>query len=198
VGAELGLTAFGNTLEILKKGAKTMTHELTSRSQSSNQPAILKLRDGDPFLKRMDEIYNSLARRAYELFDGRGRQDGHDLEDWLRAESEFLHPTPVEISEADDQVIVRADVPGFRDKDIEVRVEPHRLIISGRREQVHDQKNRRALYSERRSDEVCRVVDLSEEIDSDKVRATLQDGTLEITLPKARPAKKVPVSAKAA
>lgn len=175
-----------------------MTHELTARSQSSNQPAIFKLRDGDPFLKRMDEIYGNLARRAYELFDGRGRQDGHDLEDWFRAETELLNPTPVEISEADDQVIVRADVPGFRDKDIQVRVEPHRLIISGKREQVHDQKNRKALYSERMSDEVCRVIELSEEIDSDKVRATLQDGTLEVMLPKARPAKKVPVAVKAA
>ena len=171
-----------------------MTHELTSRSQSSNQPAILKLRDGDPFLKRMDEIYANLARRAYQLFDLRGRQDGRDLEDWFRAETELLNPTPVEISEAGDQVIVRADVPGFRDKDVEVRVGPHRLIISGKREQIHDQKKGETVYSERRSDEVCRVIELSEDVDSDKAKATLQDGTLEVMLPKAHPAKKMPVS----
>ena len=171
-----------------------MTTELTSRSQSSNEPVILKLMDGDPFFQRIREIYDNLARRAYELFDGRGRQDGHDLEDWFRAESELLNPVPVEISEADGQLIVRADIPGFREKDIEVRVDPHRLIISGKREQIRDQKKKKTLYSERRSDEVCRVLDLPEEVDSDKVKATLQDGTLEITLPKAHPAKKIPVS----
>jgi HSP20 family protein len=176
-----------------------MTTKLTSRSQSSNQPEILKLMDGGPFFQRIREISDTLARRAYELFEGRGRQDGHDLEDWLRAESELLNPMSAEISEADDQMVVRADVPGFKEKDIEVRVEPHRLIISGKREQIHDQKKKRkTLYSERRSDEVFRIIDLFEEIDPDKVRATLQDGTLEVALPKADPAKKSWAAVKAA
>jgi HSP20 family protein len=174
-----------------------MTTEL-AKSHSVKQPSILKLMDDDPFFQRMRDVYDTLARRAYELFDGRGRQDGHDLEDWFRAESELLSPMPLEVDEANDELIVRADVPGFRDKEIEVRVEPRRLIISGKREQVRDEKKRKTVYSERRSDEVFRTLELSEEIDPDKVKATLQDGTLEISLPKARPARKVPVSAKAA
>jgi HSP20 family protein len=175
-----------------------MTTELTTRSQSSTQPSILKLVEGDPFFQRMEETYNQLARRAYELFDGRGRQEGHDMEDWLRAESELLKPVPVEIGETDDQLIVRADVPGFKEKEIEVRVEPHCLIISGKREQSREQTKQKTLYSERRSDEICRLIDLPTPIDSDKVRATLRDGTLEITLSKAHSAKKIPVAVKAA
>lgn len=150
--------------------------------------------EGDPSLRRIEEIYNTLSRRAYELFDGRGRQNGHDLEDWFRAESELLNPVPVEISESDDQVIVRADLPGFREKDLELRVESNRLILSGRREQARDQKKHKTMYSEYRSDEVCRVIELPEHVDADKVTATLQDGTLEITLPKAHPGKSIPVS----
>ena len=175
-----------------------MTTDLTSKSKSSNQPTSLKLMDGDPILQRMGEIYDTLAHRAYELFEGRGRQHGNDLEDWFRAESELLNPMLVEISEADDQLIVRADVPGFREKDIAVRVEPHRLIISGKREQIRDQRKQKTLYSERRTDEVCRVLDLSEEVDSDKVRVAIHDGMLEVVLPKAGPSKKPPVAAKAA
>jgi HSP20 family protein len=159
---------------------------------------MLKLMEDDPFFQRMREVYDTLARRAYELFDGRGRQDGHDLEDWFRAESELLSPMALEVDEDSDELIVRADLPGFRDKDIEVRVEPRRLIISGKREQIRDEKKRKTVYSERRSDEVFRTLELSQEIDPDKAKATLQDGTLEISLPKARPARKVPVSAKAA
>jgi HSP20 family protein len=159
---------------------------------------MLKLMDNDPFFQRIREVYDTLARRAYELFDGRGREHGHDLEDWFRAESELLSPMPLEVDEGSEELIVRADLPGFREKDIEVRVGPHRLIISGKREQVRDEKNRKTVYSERRSDEVFRTIDLLHEVDPDKVKATLQDGTLEISLPKARPARKVPVSAKAA
>jgi HSP20 family protein len=146
----------------------------------------------------MRDVYGTLARRAYELFEGRGRQHGYHLEDWLHAESEFLNPVRVEIDEADNELILRADVPGFREEDIEVRVEPHRVIISGKREQIREEEKRKTVYSERRSDEAFRVVDLSEEVDPDKVKATLQDGTLEITLPKARPARKIPVGTKAA
>jgi HSP20 family protein len=175
-----------------------MATEVTSKSHSTRQPAILRLTDGDPFFQRMREVYDTLARQAYELFDGRGRQDGRDLEDWFRAESELLRPMPVEVSETDDELVVRADVPGFRDKDIEVRVAPHRLIISGKREQIHDQNKRKTLYTEKKSDEVFRTVDLSEEIDPDKVRAMQQDGTLEVVLPKVRPGKKIPVAVKAA
>jgi HSP20 family protein len=104
----------------------------------------------------------------------------------------------VEVSEADDQLIVQADMPGFKDNDNEVRVEPHRLIISGRREQVHDQKKRKAVYSERRSDETFRMFDLPEEVDPDKVTATLQHGTLEVALAKAHPSNHIPVESKAA
>ena len=175
-----------------------MKTEMTAKSPSSKQPAIFKLMDGDPFVQRLEEVRNAITRRAYELFESRGRQHGHDLEDWLRAESDLLNPIPLGINAADDELMVRADISGFRDKDIEVRVEPHRLMISSKWERVRDQKKRKTLYSERRSDEVFRMVDLSEEIDPDKVRATLQDGTLEVTLPKAHAAKKVPVAVKAA
>ena len=34
-------------------------------------------------------LLEQIARRAYELYEARGREDGHDLEDWLRAESEI-------------------------------------------------------------------------------------------------------------
>jgi HSP20 family protein len=152
---------------------------------------------GAPFSQRMQQVYDTLARRAYELFESRGRQDGQDLEDWFRAESELLNAMPVEITEADDQVIVRAEVPGLSDKDIEVRVAPHRLIITGKREQIRDHEKRKA-HSETSSFEVVRMLDLSQEIDPDEVIATVQNGTLEVVLPKARPGKNIPDAVKAA
>jgi hypothetical protein len=36
-----------------------------------------------------EKISAQIARRAYELYETRGREDGHDLEDWLRAEEEI-------------------------------------------------------------------------------------------------------------
>jgi Protein of unknown function (DUF2934) len=39
---------------------------------------------GDQYPNLDDEI----RRRAYELYEQRGRQDGYDMDDWLRAEAE--------------------------------------------------------------------------------------------------------------
>ena len=36
------------------------------------------------------ELENQIRQRAYELYEARGREDGHDLEDWLRAEEEIM------------------------------------------------------------------------------------------------------------
>ena len=35
------------------------------------------------------ELQEQIRRRAYELYDQRGRDDGHELDDWLQAESEL-------------------------------------------------------------------------------------------------------------
>lgn len=36
-------------------------------------------------------FHEQIRGRAYEIYEQRGREDGHDLEDWLQAESELLH-----------------------------------------------------------------------------------------------------------
>ena len=77
---------------------------------------------GDPTFKRSQQINDLIARRAYELFESRGFAHGHDLEDWLGAESEILLNVPVEITETETEVTIRAEVPGFSEKDLEVQV----------------------------------------------------------------------------
>lgn len=39
---------------------------------------------------RSEDLQEQVRRRAYELYELRGRENGHDLEDWLQAESELL------------------------------------------------------------------------------------------------------------
>ena len=88
----------------------------------------------DDFSQRSKEIYDSIARRAFEIFESSGRVSGRDRENWLKAEAELLHPVHLDIAESDEAVKVRAEVPGFSPKDVEIRLEPHRLAITGKRE----------------------------------------------------------------
>ena len=40
-------------------------------------------------LAKLQSVEDQVRRRAYELYEERGREDGHELEDWLRAEEEI-------------------------------------------------------------------------------------------------------------
>ncbi len=64
------------------------------------------------------KIQEAIAHRAYELFEARGYQDGHDLEDWFRAESELLHPVKVKTweSEREDRGDARFQGGGSQDR----------------------------------------------------------------------------------
>jgi len=110
----------------------------------------------------------------------------------------LLTPVPVKVMDTDGDLHVRAEVPGFRDKDIEVRIEPRRLIICGKKQQTSEQNQEEAARRVENSDEIFRALDLPHEIDPEKATATLDDAVLEITLPNVHPSKKTPVGVKAA
>lgn len=45
------------------------------------------LHEGNNLNGSGDDIYHRIAEAAYELYEQRGREDGHDIEDWLKAEA---------------------------------------------------------------------------------------------------------------
>jgi len=165
----------------------------TSR-QLVHTPEIRSLFAGEPFIEPAQEINDLIARRAYELFESSGFTHGRALEDWLRAESEILLQAPVDVTETETGFTIRADVPGFGEKDLEVRVAPRSLCIAGKRQELSDQKEGTTIYSERRSKHIFRVVHLPAEIDPDTVNETVSHGLLEIKLLKVGVSKKVPLA----
>ena len=145
---------------------------------------------------RIEELHNSIARRAFEIFEGKGRWPGRELDDWLRAESELIYPMHLEITESDNHLNVRAEVPGFNAKELEINIEPRRLTITGKHEAKDETKKGKTLYSELRATEILRVVDLPAEVDTSDVSATLKDGIMSIKMTKTAAPKSVRVELK--
>jgi HSP20 family protein len=149
-------------------------------------------------LEQFDSIYDSIAQRAFGLFEGNGRWLGHELDDWFRAEAELLHPVHLEMRESDGSFTVEAEVPGFTAKDLEINVEPRCLKIAGKRETKEEEKKGKAIRSEWCADQILRAVDFPADVDTSKVNASLKDGILTIDLPKAAHAKSVRIEPKTA
>ena len=175
-----------------------MTPQAGTAMQAARTTATAKESEPRNLVERMQHTYDSIEKRAFELFDNNGRWFGRDLADWLQAEAELLHPLHLEISETDEALNVRAEVPGFTAKELDIRVEPRRITISGKHETKEETKKGKTIYSERCANEILRSVELPAEIDNSKVNATLKDGVLSMELPKAAAAKTVRVEAKAA
>lgn len=167
--------------------------------KSEERIAPFKLTEFEKMFDRMREMQEMVSRRAFELFERGGRIFGRDLENWFKAESELLHPVDVSIEETDEGLKVQAEVPGFKAEELEVSVEPHRLTIAGKREtEKEEMKRGKTIYSERRAARIMRVIELPTEVDTAKVSATLKDGVLEFTMPKAVPARKIAIEKRAA
>jgi HSP20 family protein len=175
-----------------------MPPQAATAMQPAKAPAAVKQSATGDVFDRMQQTYEEIARRAFEIFDNNGRWLGNDLEDWFRAESEVLHPVHLEIAESDDNLTVQAEVPGFSTKELEILVEPRRLTIAGRHEAQEESKQGKTIYSEPCAKEILRVVDLPSEVDSSKVSAMLKDGVLKIELSKAAHAKAVRIEPKTA
>jgi len=135
-------------------------------------------------IERFYKVYDQIANRAFSIFEKDGRLFGHDLENWFKAQTELFHPVHVNVTEADGTVTVEAEVPGFEVNDLEVTLEPERLVISGKRETKEETKKGKTVYNEQCSNEIFRAVALPAEVDASKATATLKNGVLELRAPK--------------
>jgi HSP20 family protein len=171
--------------------------ERSTAAQTALEPTQVKIVEPQTMLERFNNISEQISRRAYEIFEGSGRVLGRHLEDWVKAESEILHPVHLRLTEKDDALTVEAEVPGFSAKDLEVSLEPGRLTISGAKETREEQKEGKTIYEEQCSEQIMRVIGLPSEVDSARATATLKNGLLEISIPKALKAAATRVEVKA-
>ena len=155
----------------------------------TTQPANFKLRASGTSVEQTRLISAAVGRRAYELFEARGCQHGHDCEDWVRAESELLTPIPATIIDTDGVVSVRAELRGLMGKDVEVLAESRQLIVRPRK-QTSEQDNERAVFQGEMSADMFRVLDLPAEVDPHNMKASIENEVLEVTLAKVNPGKK--------
>jgi HSP20 family protein len=89
-----------------------------------------------------------------------------------------------DVWENKDAYLFKADVPGFREQDIDINVTSNRLTISGKREAEQVSETDTYYCSERSAGTFTRSFTLPEGINADQIRADLKDGILTVNVPK--------------
>src|SRR5579863_3975799 len=185
--------------DLMAERASVSQSSARSLASQGSSAAALTPRFVEPqaIYNRMNELYDAISRRAFELFEGDGRMVGRDLDHWFQAESELLHPAHVRIRESDDAITIDAEVPGFSANELQLSLEPRRLTISGKKQSSSESKKGNVLYSDRCSSELLRSVELPVEVNTSRATTTLNNGILEFSAPKLA-GKNVPTQAKSA
>jgi HSP20 family molecular chaperone IbpA len=81
-------------------------------------------------ISKWRSFYQALAIRLERFFNGYMEKD-FNFDEWLRGELELLYPCKTTFLESTDKLVICAEMPGCRAKDIKVCIEPARLTISG-------------------------------------------------------------------
>ena len=94
----------------------------------------------------------------------------------------------VDINESSDTFIIKADLPGIKKSDIEVKIQENVLILNAERKIDKKNVNEKYHFSERRSGTFSRSFKLPKSVKEKKITADFDNGVLSINIPKAEDA----------
>jgi HSP20 family protein len=133
----------------------------------------------DPFreFSTLQDRMNRLFRESY----------GPEGRDESLTTSQFA--PPVDVYEDEHNVVLKVEVPGIDEKDIDVRVENNVLTVHGERKVEKEEKEENFRRIERQYGSFIRTFTLPSTVDAERIQADYDKGILKIVLPKKAEAK---------
>src|SRR3989440_7534730 len=116
----------------------------------------------EPFSSEINRVFNT-------LFDEGVHQR------WVPA---------MDLVESDDHFLLKADLPGLAEDDVNIEIRDNTLTISGERKSEYERKERGWYRVERSTGAFSRSLSLPEGVDADGVTAQFEKGVLEVRIPK--------------
>lgn len=127
-----------------------------------------------------------LSRRLDDVFRG-ANGDSEAMASWTPS---------MDVIEQDDRILLRAELPGMTEEDVEITVENRHLTIQGEKKFEHEETEGNYRRLESRYGSFYRTFSLPNTVDQERIDARFSKGVLEIELPKAEQAKPKKISVK--
>jgi HSP20 family protein len=163
---------------------KSRKDESTGQARGlQHRPYSSGMLRNDPFLSQ-SEFFGaspfSLMRRFTENME---RAFRGDWETGAGHEQYGMWAPAIDVSERDNKLVVRADLPGTARDDVKVEVLNETLVIQGERRQEHEEQEGGYRRIERRYGSFYRAIPLPDGAQAEQARAEFRDGVLEISVP---------------
>jgi HSP20 family protein len=128
-------------------------------------------------------LFGSLYRDIDRLFDEFARSP-------LAGQAQVNLVPSIDVSEADNEIVISAEMPGLERGDIEISIEDDVLTIRGEKKVEQEKDDKNYHVSERVYGVFYRALQLPPGVDTSKIQATMSNGVLKVAIPK--PAKAEP------
>jgi len=121
----------------------------------------------------MNRLFDQMFGGGLSSRRAGGQQRGQGHAEWAPA---------IDVVQKDDDLVVRAELPGARPEDVEITVHQGVLTVSGKREEQSEEERGGYLVRERHSGSFRRSLQLPEGVDEDSIRARFENGVLEVSI----------------
>ena len=132
----------------------------------------------DPY-REVSSLQDRL-NRAFGAYSRSERDDEMSLAAWA---------PPVDIAEEKDRILITAELPGFKENEIEIQTENGMLTLRGERRFEKESEGKNYHRVERSYGQFLRSFSLPNNVDREKIKATFRNGLLQVELPKREDAK---------
>jgi len=149
-----------------------MADDVTSKGQGGRLPSRFQ----DPF-----QSFRTEMDRLFDSFLG-GMPSLTNLRQGFPS-TQVITPT-LDVKENEKEIVVKADLPGLEDKDINLTIHNGVLSLRGEKKSEHTEERENYHVMERSYGSFQRSIRLPDTIDEDKAEARFDKGVLTITLPK--------------
>lgn len=154
-----------------------------------SRPSVPARRYGpfEEFSSDMERMFDTVLGRTFGTMLRNGTGE---------SAAKFL-PT-LDLAETAEGFEISVDLPGIKPEDVKLELHDGQLLISGKREQATERKDKNYHYTERASGSFMRSVVLPSDVDADKIDAHYEHGVLVVKLPKSAKAqpKKIEIRSK--
>jgi HSP20 family protein len=138
-------------------------------------------------VRELNTLQNEMNRLFNSVFDTPQPNGNASVRRWIPA---------MDLVETADDFVLRADLPGLSEGDVNIELEDSVLTVSGERKSEHEERTEGYYRAERASGSFARSLTLPEGVNADGIKATFDKGVLEIRIPKPeeRKPRKVAIS----
>jgi HSP20 family protein len=139
-------------------------------------------------VRELNTLQGEMNRLFNTLFDTPPQNGGAAaVRRWIPA---------MDLVETDEEFVLRADLPGLSQEDVNVELEDNVLTVSGERKSEHEERKEGYYRVERASGAFSRSLTLPEGVDASAIKAGFDKGVLEVRIPKPeeRKPRKVAIS----